>query len=246
MVKEFEENAFSLANVGDYSKPFKTRFGWHIIKLINKFPIKSFDKVKDELTEKVKKGDRSKSVDYSIVHKLKKEYKIEYNGPALRDFKKKDWKEKKRKFVKNLMTIDGEKINQKVLFDYLKGNDLTKKSLNSFKELKIMEHFKYDLENNNQDFKNTYQEYREGLLLFEVLQSRIWNKSKDSLGIQNHYDANAKIYLLDDGNTQKLETIRGKVINDYQEFLEKEWIKELHSLYAVEINKETVKAVIEK
>lgn len=246
MVKEFEENAFSLTNAGDYSKPFKTRFGWHIIKLIAKFPIENFEEVKDGLVEKVKKGDRSKSVDYSIVHKLKKEYKIEYNGPALRDFKKKDWREKKKKFIKNLMTIDGEKINQKELLDYLEGTDLTSKSLNSFKEVKILEHFKKDIENNNQKFKNTHQEYREGLLLFEVLQSRIWDKSKDSVGIQNYYDTNAKNYLLDDGKPQELKTIRGKVINDYQEFLEVEWINELHSLYAIKINNEVLKTVIEK
>ncbi|MCF6279364.1 MAG: peptidylprolyl isomerase, partial [Flavobacteriaceae bacterium] len=51
MVKEFEDNAFSLVNTGDYSQPFKTKFGWHIIKLVNKFPVESFDKVKKELTE---------------------------------------------------------------------------------------------------------------------------------------------------------------------------------------------------
>ena len=245
MVKEFEDNAFALENVGDYSKPFKTRFGWHIIKLVNKFPIESFDKIKDELTEKVKKGDRSKSIDYSIVHKLKTAYNIDVNERSLKAFKKGSWKEKKKKFIKNLMTINGEKINQKSLFDYLEGNDLTEKALNSFKETKILEHYKKDIENNNQEYKNTYQEYREGLLLFEVLQSRIWDKSKDSLGVQNYYDKNLKNYLLDDGNSQELKTIRGKVISDYQEFLEAEWIKELHSLYAIKMNKETVKSVFE-
>lgn len=144
------------------------------------------------------------------------------------------------------MTIDGEKINQKELFGYLKGNDLTKKSLNTFKDIKILEHFKSDIEKNNQDFKNTHQEYREGLLLFEVLQSRIWDKSKDSVGIQNYYDTNTKNYLLDDGKPQELKTIRGKVINDYQEFLEVKWIDELHSLYTVKINDEVLKTVIEK
>jgi peptidyl-prolyl cis-trans isomerase SurA len=246
MVKEFEDNAFALANVGDYSKPFKTRFGWHIIKLLDKFPIESFDNIKDELTEKVKKGQRSQSIDYSIVHKLKKEYKIDFNQGSLKAFKKENWKEKKRKFIKNLMTINGEKINQKALFDYLDGKDLTEESLNSFKEDRILKHHIKDIENNNQKYKNTYQEYKEGLLLFEVLQSRIWEKSKDSLGVQNYYDANTKNYLLDNGKIQELNTIRGKVINDYQGFLEAEWIKELRSSYAIKMNEESVKSVIEK
>lgn len=246
MVKEFEDNAFALKNVGDYSKPFKTRFGWHIIKLVNKFPVESFDIVKVELTEKVKKGDRSKSIDYSIVHKLKRNYDIKVNEKSLKAFKKENWKDNKRKFIKNLMTIDGDKVNQKAFFDYLDGNEFTDKSFNSFKEIKILDHYKKNIENNNKDYKNTYQEYREGLLLFEVLQSKIWDKSKDSLGIQNYFSENTKDYLLDNGEIQELKTIKGKVINDYQEFLEAEWIKELHSLYAIRMNDETLKTVIEK
>ena len=34
MVKSFETAAFSLNNIGDYSKPFKTKYGWHICKII--------------------------------------------------------------------------------------------------------------------------------------------------------------------------------------------------------------------
>lgn len=34
MVREFETAAFSLAK-GDLSKPVKTQFGWHIIKLVD-------------------------------------------------------------------------------------------------------------------------------------------------------------------------------------------------------------------
>ena len=34
MVKEFEEAAFSMQK-GELSKPIKTQFGWHIIKLVD-------------------------------------------------------------------------------------------------------------------------------------------------------------------------------------------------------------------
>ena len=32
MVDNFENTAYALTNDGDYSKPIKTDFGWHIIK----------------------------------------------------------------------------------------------------------------------------------------------------------------------------------------------------------------------
>lgn len=245
MVKEFEDNSFSLKNIEDISKPFKTKFGWHIIKLINKYPVESFDKVKGEITEKVKRGNRSKSIDYSIVHKIKRESKININQKALKAFKKDNWKEKKKKFIKNLMTINDEKVNQKELFDYLDGKKLSSKKFEEFKESKMLEFYVNDIETNNQDFKNTYQEYREGLLLFEVLQRKIWDKSKDTLGIQNYYDAHSKNYIKE-GEAQKLEDIKGKVVNDYQEFLEAEWIDELKSSYKVKLNEETLKKVMKK
>ena len=47
MVKSFEQAAFSLKKVGDYSEPIKTRFGWHIIKFMKDFPMGSFEDMED-------------------------------------------------------------------------------------------------------------------------------------------------------------------------------------------------------
>ena len=76
MIKEFEDVAFSLKDTSDISKPFKTKFGWHIIKLIKKFPLESLEEKKTELTQKIKSGDRSKIINSSVVNNLKKEYKL--------------------------------------------------------------------------------------------------------------------------------------------------------------------------
>jgi len=58
MVKPFSDAAFGLENINDFSEPFKTDFGWHIVKLLKKHPVKSFEEMKMDLKKKVKNNSR--------------------------------------------------------------------------------------------------------------------------------------------------------------------------------------------
>ena len=49
----FEKKAFSLTKAGQVTEPFETQYGWHIIKLIDRFPIPSFNEMRGELEKKV-------------------------------------------------------------------------------------------------------------------------------------------------------------------------------------------------
>jgi peptidyl-prolyl cis-trans isomerase SurA len=72
--EEFENTAFSLDKAGDISKPFQSDFGRHIVKLIQKHPVKSIDEMKNELETKIGKDDRSKKITASLNEKLRKKY----------------------------------------------------------------------------------------------------------------------------------------------------------------------------
>jgi len=58
--EEFEAAAFALKNPNDISQPVQSQFGWHIIKLIQKYPVKTYDEMKSELEAKIGKDERSK------------------------------------------------------------------------------------------------------------------------------------------------------------------------------------------
>jgi peptidyl-prolyl cis-trans isomerase SurA len=53
MVPEFESEAFALKNVNDYSKPFTTSYGWHIVKLVERKSLPSFDAAKADIKAKI-------------------------------------------------------------------------------------------------------------------------------------------------------------------------------------------------
>ena len=119
MVESFANEAFKLKEEGTISKPFQTAFGWHIIKLIKKYPIESFELLKDKLTEQVNNDERSNLIGESVIKRLFSEYKITVNEASLHQFEKEDWRNNSGLFTNNLMSIEKKDINQSDFVNYL-------------------------------------------------------------------------------------------------------------------------------
>ncbi|WP_338356273.1 peptidylprolyl isomerase [Yeosuana marina] len=210
----FEDTAFSLKNIGDVSKPIKTKYGWHIIKLLNKKPIQPFQDMKPELEMKVKRDDRSHLIDDALFDKLKIKYKVTDEQPALGYFEsilndnyfKKTWElpedfqgskplikigEKQltfQDFANQL--IKSQRITQKASF-----KELVAKEYNMFLKKNLIKYQEDHLETENKDFASIISEYREGLLLFDLMESTIWNASKtDTTEIKTYYNSHKDNY----------------------------------------------------
>ncbi|APZ48190.1 peptidylprolyl isomerase [Polaribacter reichenbachii] len=243
MVKPFEVAAFSLEKEGDYSKPFQTRFGWHIVQLIKKHPVQSFNELERELKNKVKSGDRAQLSEKAVINKLKKKYTISENEVAKEIFAN----EKIRTIAKDslqsvLLSINEKKIKQEAFVNYIKNrkNKPVFELFNDFKDQEILTYYKDNLEKTEPEFANTLQEYKDGLLLFELMQRKIWEKSsKDTLGLKNHYTSNIAKY-----QNKEFKKVKGEVMNDYQNYLEKNWIADLRNKSAIEVNKKQLKKLI--
>lgn len=78
MVPEFEEAAFSLA-VGEISEPVKTKFGYHVIQVIDRKPaaLKSFEEVKDDIMNGLLEA-KQRYLYSNFVGTLKDKYTVEY------------------------------------------------------------------------------------------------------------------------------------------------------------------------
>lgn len=83
MVPEFEGTAFKL-KVGEVSRPVRTQYGYHIIKVTEKREGKpiEFDKIKDLVVQKLT-AEKQKEVFDSYIESLKKRYDMEIKKEAL-------------------------------------------------------------------------------------------------------------------------------------------------------------------
>jgi peptidyl-prolyl cis-trans isomerase SurA len=346
--KEFEDVAFSLAQPEEFSKPFKSEFGWHVVKLISKHEMKSFEDEKGVLERKIKGDKRANVINTSILKKIKKLYTITESKDAREDFIaladpnffSRNWKKPTDSTFlnKTLFQVKDTKIKYDEFASYLlkaNGRFANKKpgpksfinyQYTQFMESKLLTFYESDLENVNEDFAVIYGEYRDGLLLFDLMETEIWEKAKiDTLGLEKFFNENKANYkwekrveaviascteedaakqvqqllqegksledikqavnkdskvnvifspgvyeethrnlpegfkfekgiseIYKDGKTdftivkvneiipasnKELSEIKGKVISDYQVYLEEEWIKTLKKNYKVDINK---------
>lgn len=218
MVMEFENAAYALANDGDYSKPFYTAYGFHIVKRISKKPVPTYDEVKNELKNKIAKDSRSQRVKQSKVEKLKKEYKFKDNIKLRDEFVKVldstffegKWNvEKAKALYKPIFNLEAKTYTQQDFAQFIETQQTNRAKTDfqvvvnqmykDFVEKSILEFEESRLEIKYPEFKALMQEYKDGILLFDLTDKKVWTKAvKDSAGLVNFYEANKTKYMWED------------------------------------------------
>jgi peptidyl-prolyl cis-trans isomerase SurA len=217
MVPAFEDAAFSLKEVGQFSKPVKTDFGFHIIKLLDWKEVSSFESMKKELQTKVNKDERSKKTQDAFVSKLKANYHYAYKGD-----KNLKWFNDKldSTYFQGKWTADGKLKSNKVLFElngetadftqqafaeYLEKNFravkreenkiVVAKQYKSWEKAAILQYEEAILPTKYPEYRALLKEYHDGIILYEIMQDRVWNKAvKDTAGLRAYFTANQSKY----------------------------------------------------
>lgn len=220
MIPEFANPAFALKNVGDYSEPVETAFGYHIIKKLDTKPVPSFEESKSMLEEKIKQDpERSITSKQVFVDKLKAEYNYNENleGKAkLKDINTKDTIETGNF---EIFKIDNKSYTFDMFQAFLnKTNVPAQPAMNQFNswveyEITALENSK--LEDKYPDFRYLYREYHDGILLFNISEEKIWNfAAKDTLGLEAFYSKNSNKYLWEERFKGMIITCKDKSIRD--------------------------------
>lgn len=221
----FEKAVFALQNDGDISKPISTSYGFHIVKRLQQHPMPAdktdevfMSNLKQQLLQdtriNIAKANFIKMVtaktgfkknpavteeqlfryaDSVTANKVVGKYPI--NKATVFSFTKSkvegsDW----LNFVKDY------KLNQ----DVYKGEN-NKALLDKYISTIIIEYYRKHLEEFNEDFKYQMQEFKEGNMLFEVMERNVWSKAaNDSVGLRKFYDANKSKYQWKESATVNL------------------------------------------
>lgn len=220
MVPEFESAAFD-TKVGEITKPFRTAFGFHIIKKIETRPIASFESERNDLASKIAKDPRAQKSKTVLIEKLKKDYLYTLNKKALDEvinlvdtslLSGNFNTPKNVKLDKPLFTLKDSTYTQKQFVQYLsnykskqKGGssndaakELAKQLYSNWENEKIIAYEDERLESKYPAFAQLLQEYHDGILLFDLTDKMVWSKAiKDTVGLKEFYEKNKNKYMWD-------------------------------------------------
>jgi peptidyl-prolyl cis-trans isomerase SurA len=201
MIPEFANPAFALKNLGDISEPVETAFGYHIIKKLDMKPVSSFEDSKAMLEERIKQDpERSITSKQVFVDKLKAEYNYSENTEGKAKLKNINTNDTLEYNNFEIFRIDNKSFTYDQFRAFLKKTNAPDgPSVNQFNnwvedEITALENSK--LEEKYPDFRYLYQEYHDGILLFNISEQKIWNyAAQDTAGLEEFYKKDSSRYL---------------------------------------------------
>lgn len=213
LVPEFENVAFTLKQKEDFSEPIQTRFGWHIIKLIDKKDIPPLDEIKADLESKISRDSRAADKKSVTLAKLKmsqnfslnqavRQQLVSYFDSSLLEAK---WTylNTRADLSQTIFSTNNSKFTIQHFFDFVQKEQKKRKLTsvpdyvgqlyNQFEEKSIFAEELKLVEANNYDYQMVLDEYRSGILLFNLMEKEVWNKAMiDSVGLEAFYEKNKK------------------------------------------------------
>lgn len=211
---EFKDACFSMEK-GQLSKPFKTQFGYHIIRIDDKRPLAEQKEMEESIKTKISRDSRSESSKIVVAQRIKKENNYKEYPENIKEF----ISLLDSTFVKGTWSMSESRVNEKPVLSFndkkYSERDLAKFVMmaqeaqpngsipvimnglfKKFSDEKALEYEEGMLEQKYEDFRNLMQEYHDGILLFDLTDKMVWTKAvTDTSGLESFHNANKTKYM---------------------------------------------------
>ncbi len=241
-VPEFEAASFALHNPGEISDPFQSAYGWHIVRLERRIPVAPFEQLEESLKKRVSRDPRLKiAEDKAFASKLAtmgfiedtatKEFVLNAADSSLQ---KGNWT------AKGTSELRGRKLFQLKDKAYPVSGFISfvgseqepnRQSPRTYLDQLYAQYLRAtvgeiedeELMRTNGEYRNLVREYREGILLFTIMEKEVWNRaSEDTVGLRAFYESNKSRY-------QAGERIRARVYTSDDSVFVHAMLKKLQS-----------------
>lgn len=215
LVPQFVERINDM-EIGDVSEPVMSMYGWHIIRLLERERPRSFEGSAGNIRQRLSKDARAQLAKSYVIKKIKDDFGFKewpknveriskyidttiFNNKweaeksnILRDNKPLFRISKKRysvadfgKWLQNRQTRTGSGDIEFFVNNRVK--EFTENSLLNYKENRLEELYP--------DFRNLMNEYRDGILLFDLMDKKVWSKAViDTIGLEEFYEKHKNEY----------------------------------------------------
>jgi peptidyl-prolyl cis-trans isomerase SurA len=242
LLPEMEAYKIKLKNQ-EYSRPFTTAYGWHILKVTDVEPIKPFDEAKGELKQRISRDSRSQVSREALLERIKRENNFVFESANFDAFKatlddnfpRGSWHPdttKAEMYALPLIRLGTDRIltiNDFIEFYKRARNrnarqtpDQAAETLRKeFVEKELLRYEEERLPEKNPEFRHLVGEYRDGILLFTLMEQKVWKKAvEDTTGLKAYYESHTGDFNADEMiDVKEYRTKEKSVIDEVDKLL---------------------------
>jgi len=201
--------------IGEVTKPIRTAFGWHVVRVDELMPVVIDDETRSMVRNRILRDIRSNKTKEAFVERVKKENNFKefladkkFKTTPVEDFYSVvdtsilsgNWGVYQAEGLnRDMFSFAGKNYNQQDFAKYLSQNQfkgvvdvdievLVNYSYRQFIEATVTEYEESILEEKYPEFGTLMREYKDGILLYELSEIKVWRKAEnDTVGLENYY-----------------------------------------------------------
>ncbi len=214
--REVIEEAYKLDVKGSISNPVSSRSAWHIIFLLDKKAVPTFAERENKLRSSLSQDSRSFKSTEATIDRIKLENGYSENKELLNKFIEiaanpmlnGEWATSSLSNPKDvLFTIGSKKVSLAEFSDFVaanqsfnpkpkSGNAVLINYFKTYSDNAVMSYEDNNLETKYPQFASIYQDFKDGILFFNINSLEVWNKPMtDTAGLRKFYTNNLDSFV---------------------------------------------------